>query len=101
MKSTHYKQADNYTGEWLGDLIVWQRENSADNSEQLARVLQKLRLAREEELTPRQREILDMHFDQELSVTQIARELGICHSSVSRTIAAAKRRLRRCLQYLL
>jgi|GEM_PF-78051 len=104
MKSTHYNdnaRPQGRAGEWLGDLTAWQRENGSDNSEQLAHLQRKLRQAREEELTPRQREILAMHFDGQMTIAQIARELGVCSSTVSRTIARAKNRLRRCLQYLL
>ncbi len=101
MKNTHYNRLGGRAGEWFGDLAAWQRESCADNTEQLARIQQKLRLAREEELTPRQREILTMHFDQQMTIAQIARELNVCSSTVSRTIERAKKRLRRCLQYLL
>ena len=51
------------------DLQVWMRENAEDNSEQLSRLKRNLRQARELELTPRQRQVLAMHFDQDLSVT--------------------------------
>lgn len=101
MKSTHYNRLSGRAGEWFGDLTAWQRENCGDNTEQLAQIQQKLRLAREKELTPRQQEILTMHFDRQMTIAQIARELGVCSSTVSRTIERAKKRLRRCLQYLL
>ena len=81
------------------DLQVWMRENAEDNSEQLSRLKRKLRQARELELTPRQRQVLAMHFDQDLSVTQIARELHVNPSTITRTLQRAKGRLRRCLRY--
>lgn len=40
-----------------------------------------------------------MHFDQDLSVTQIARELHVNPSTITRTLQRAKGRLRRCLRY--
>ena len=42
-----------------------------------------LPLAVEEELTPRQRQLLRMHFTQGKRVTDIAQELGISKSTVS------------------
>ena len=81
------------------DLQVWMRENAEDNSEQLSRLKRNLRQARELELMPRQRQVLAMHFDQDLSVTQIARELHVNPSTITRTLQRAKGRLRRCLRY--
>lgn len=102
MKSTQYNhRPQSRAGEWLGDLTAWQQINGGDNTERLAHLQKKLRQAREEELTPRQQEILTMHFDRQMTIAQIAQELGVCSSTVSRTITRAKNRLRRCLQYLL
>lgn len=92
---------NNRSSEWLGDMPAWLRENAEDNSEQLARLRRNLRRAREQELTPCQRQVLEMHFDREMSVTQIARELGRSPSSVSRTLQRAQNRLRRYLRYSL
>ena len=89
----------NYRGEFVGDLQVWLREHAEDNSEQLSRLKRNLHRAREQELTPRQRQMLAMHFDQNRSVTQIARELGVNPSTVTRTLQRAVRRLYRCLRY--
>ena len=51
------------------------------------------------ELTARQAEMLHMYYDLGLTMTQVAHELGVNKSSVSRTIARGRERLRRCLQY--
>ena len=85
--------------EFLGDLAVWERENSEDNSEQLARLRRNMRRVREKELTPRQQEMLHLYYDLGLSIPQIARERGVHKSSVSRTLARARERLKRYLQY--
>lgn len=98
MRNTRF---DNRSSEWLGDLTVWLRANGEDNAEQLERLRRNLRRARELELTPCQRQVVDMHFEREMSVTEIARELGVNPSSVSRTLGRAKQTLRRCLQYSL
>lgn len=82
-------------------MTVWMREHAEDNSDQLERLRRNLRRAREQELTPRQREILALYYDRGLKMPQIARKLGINRSTVSRTVKRAKERLYRCLQYAL
>ena len=89
------------TGEWMGDLAAWARENGPDNSERLARLRRQLRAARERELTPRQRLYLEQYFEGGLTVKQIAQASGVNPSTVSRTLHRAKTRLRRALQYAL
>ncbi len=63
------------------------------------RLKRNLRRARVQELTPRQRQVLAMYFDQGKNMAQIARELGLNRSTVSRTLVRAKNRLYRCLRY--
>ena len=92
---------DTRSSEWVGDMTVWLRENADDNQEQLERLLRNLRKARVQELTPRQQQMLSMRFEQNMSGAEIARELGLNRSTVSRTLRRAQERLRRCLQYAL
>ena len=82
-------------------MTVWLRDHAEDNSDQLERLRRNLRRAREQELTPRQREILALYYDRGLKMPQIARKLGINRSTVSRTVKRAKERLYRCLRYAL
>ena len=89
------------SSEWAGDMTVWLRENANDNQEQMERLLRNLRKARVQELTPRQQQMLSMRFEQNMSGAEIARELGLNRSTVSRTLRRAQERLRRCLQYAL
>ena len=84
-----------------GDLARWLREQSGDNSERLERLRRNLRRAREAELTQRQREMLYLYYDRGHSMTRIAMELAVNKSTVSRTLARARRRLYRCLKYSL
>lgn len=84
---------------FLKDLMAWNRATGEDNSEQLERLRRNLRRARETELTPRQKEMVHLYFDQGMSVTQIAQQEGIHKSSVSRTLNRAKARLKSHLQY--
>ena len=92
---------DTRSSEWAGDMTVWLRENANDNQEQTERLLRNLRKARVQELTPRQQQMLSMRFEQNMSGAEIARELGLNRSTVSRTLRRAQKRLRRCLQYAL
>ena len=98
MRDTRF---DARSSEWIGDMTVWMREHAEDNSDQLERLRRNLRRAREQELTPRQREILALYYDRGLKMPQIARKLGINRSTVSRTVKRAKERLYRCLRYAL
>ncbi|MCF2664475.1 sigma-70 family RNA polymerase sigma factor [Oscillibacter valericigenes] len=92
---------DTRSSEWIGDMTVWLRENSEDNQLQLERLRRNLRLAREQELTPCQQQVLELRYERNMSVTQIARHLGVNASTVSRTLRRAQERLRRYLQYTL
>ena len=82
-------------------MTVWLRDNANTNSELLTRLRQNLRRARQQELTPRQQQVLTLYYDQGMNMTQIAQTLGVNCSTVSRTIRRAKQRLYRCLRYCL
>ena len=98
MRDTRF---DARSSEWIGDMTVWLRDHAEDNSDQLERLRRNLRRAREQELTPRQKEILALYYDRGLKMPQIARRLGVNRSTVSRTVKRAKDRLYRCLRYAL
>ena len=85
--------------EFLGDLAVWERETGEDNSDQLARVRRNMRKIRKTELTPRQEEMLHLYYDLGLTIPQIAQEKGLNKSTVSRTLARGREKLKRYLQY--
>ncbi|MDD5913714.1 MAG: sigma-70 family RNA polymerase sigma factor [Oscillospiraceae bacterium] len=98
MRNTPYSIRNN---EVYGDMAAWLRANAEDNESDVRRLKRNLRLAREEELTPRQRQLMQMRFEQNMSVTEIADALGLDKSTVSRTITRAKQRLYKCLRYCL
>ena len=98
MKGTPYSIRNN---EFYGDMAAWLRANAQDNDGELLRLKRYLRLARQEALTARQRQLLRMNFEQNKTVTEIAQELGVNKSTVSRTLLRAKRRLYQCLRYAL
>lgn len=102
MKNTHYEGTyDTRSSEWIGDLTVWNQQNAGDNSERLERLRRTLRQAREQELTPRQREMLNLYYDEGMNIPRIAEKLGVNRSTVSRTLTRARERLYRCLRYAL
>ncbi len=90
----------NTRSEALIDLRLWRsRHEENDNGSQLERLTAYLPLAVTQELTERQRQIVTMFFYEEKSVSQIARELQLHPSTVSRTLHRAIQRLHRVLQY--
>ena len=55
--------------------------------------------SRELELTPRQRQMVELYYDQEMNTTAIAQLLGVQRSTVSRTLRRARARLYQFLRY--
>lgn len=76
------------------------RQGDEDNSERLRRLRRRLPEAMEE-LTPRQRQMLRLQYEEELTVTDIARRLGVNKSSVSRCLHRARHRLYSRLRFTL
>ena len=85
--------------EVYGDMTAWIAAHAGDNEGDLMRLKRNLRLAREEELTARQRELLRLRYEENMTVTEIAAAIGRDKSTVSRTLSRATRRLYKCLRY--
>lgn len=85
----------------IASLCLWRQEESGDNQERIRRLLSNLPLAVQQELTPRQREILRLRFTGGMSVTAIAEKLGLNKSTVSRSLARSMERLYKSLRYSL
>ena len=85
----------------IASLCLWRQEESGDNRERIRRLLSNLPLAVQQELTPRQREILRLRFSGGMSVTAIAEKLGLNKSTVSRSLARSMERLYKSLRYSL
>ncbi len=58
-----------------------------------------VKLALREELTRRQAQMVELYYLEQHTMRDIAAELGVNQSTVSRTLAAARTRLKRCLRY--
>lgn len=95
MGITRYRRGQGYAA----DLAVYARSMAADNSEELGRVKHNLVRALKKDVTPRQREMLLMYYDQKMNMQEIGEKLGVDKSTVSRTIKRGEARLRRCLRY--
>ena len=85
----------------LASLQSWQKDAQGDNSQRMDRLRRNLPLAVEQELTPRQREVLNHFYFDGMGVTEIANAMGLHKSTVSRTLKRARAKLHQCLQYSL
>ena len=85
--------------ELYGEMAAWLRDQGEDNEGDLLRLKRNLRIVREAELTPRQRQLLEMSFEQNMTNVDIAQALGLDRSTVSRTLKRARRRVYRFLRY--
>lgn len=83
----------------LASMQQWQA-GEGDNSLRIERLQRNLPLALEE-LTPTQRREVEMYYFSHMTQSDIARELGVNKSSVSRGLSRARRRLRGFLRYSL
>ena len=59
----------------------------------------RVKLAVAEELTERQRELIYLYYIEEKTMTEIAESLGLCPSTVSRTLKRGRTRLRKYIKY--
>lgn len=98
MRGTPYNNRNNG---FYGDMAAWLLENSEDNEADVRRLKRNLRVAMEEELTARQRRIVYMRFFEEKNVSEIADELGLDNSTVSRTLSRGLARIKKVLKYSL
>ena len=95
MAGTRYKRGTAYAA----DMAAYARMMAEDNSGQLRQLRRNLVMALREDVTERQRQVLLLYYDRGLTMKEIARELGVDRSTVSRTMKRGEQRLRRCLRY--
>lgn len=88
MKAYYRREAEDSVREFL---------QSAERDE--TAIAKTVRMAIKTELTARQHEMITMYYLQGISMPEIARELGVNVSTVSRTIGRGRVRLKRCLRY--
>ena len=80
---------------------IWQGQDSEDNDARMQRLRRNLKKAIDQELTWRQQTMLLMRYSENCSQTDMATRLGVDKSTVSRTLARARKKLARVLQYSL
>ena len=97
MAVPRYKRGKPYSRDMAAYMRQLSEQNTnTDHTEQLKRNLIR---CLNEDITPRQRTMLTMYYVQKLSQKDIARQLGVDPSTVSRTILRGERQLQRCLRY--
>lgn len=96
MKSTRFKTRGRRASP---EMTLFVKQMAATNTGEVTRLKRNLLRAMREELTDRQREMLTLRYAGGLSVSEIARQLEVCPSTVSRTLARGERRLFRALRY--
>ena len=88
-----------FRDESFGEYSEYLKSLGADNRAEHRRLVENLKRALREELTARQFQTVTMYYMDDMSMCEIAAELGVCVSTVSRTIARGKNHLKRCLKY--
>lgn len=91
-----YDEMKNYVGESKGELWLY---DSIDNQALMKKAALVIADAITTELTPRQRDCIEMYFYQNLKEREIGDILGIDKSTVSRHIKRGKARLFKCVKY--
>ena len=81
MPNTRYRRG----GLYAADMAVYTRQMAADSSQEVSRLKRNLLLALREDVTQRQRQMMELRYFQGLSIPQIAQELHVNKSTVSRT----------------
>ena len=97
MNGTRYRRGRAYAA----DMAVYSRAMSEQNtnSADITRLKKNLIRALKSDVTPRQREMLELCYGRGLNMRQIGELLGVDKSTISRTIKRGERRLERCLRY--
>lgn len=98
--SNNKLQLNEFT-ESLAGMLEYSKTFERNNEyeyKKLLKILSKIIIG---ELTERQRECIVMKYYKNLTVTQIACDLGVGKSTISRHISKAKKRLHKVLKYYL
>ena len=81
------------------EMAAYVRQIASDNAGEHSRLKRNLIRAIKEELTDRQRQVLTMYYVREMTIYQVAEELGVYPSTAYRTLHRAEQKLFRCLRY--
>lgn len=95
MANTRYRRGKIYAA----DMAAYTRQMSVDNSQEISRLKRNLIRALQEDVTPKQRQVLLLYYAEGLNMREIGLRLNVDKSTVSRTIKRGEQRLQRCLRY--
>ncbi|MBR4869102.1 MAG: sigma-70 family RNA polymerase sigma factor [Clostridia bacterium] len=88
-------------GEILGGLQAYEQSQRIEDPRRREQIRRAIRRAAQQELTPRQREMVQLHYFEGIPMVQIAKRLGVNKSTVSRVIGSARRRIAPCIRYFM
>lgn len=97
MPNTKFRRGEEFASQLSGYMRYI--EETDDEEDGHSRLLDNLIRCIREDVTPRQREVLLLYYFREMRQTEIAKQLGVARSTVSRTIRRGEQRLKRCLRY--
>lgn len=89
MNDISYFDRNSFLSDMAGK-TVWEMANAKDNSDKLHRLKKAVPKAMAE-LTPRQQELIELYYGKKSTMKDIASELGVNESTVSRTLARARK----------
>ncbi|MCM1330395.1 MAG: sigma-70 family RNA polymerase sigma factor [Ruminococcus sp.] len=72
---------------------------AGSNSARHSLILKVLRNVVENEISPRQRQVIILYYFQKMNISEIACELGVNKSTVSRTVSRGRRNIMERLKY--
>ena len=88
--------------EFIDEKISFDRYNeksNSNNSENLKNKCKILNLIIKQELTDKQREILNMYYFHNLNIPQISKKTGKNKSTISRSLKRAREKIKNYMQY--
>jgi len=91
--------ASQFKSEYYNEYKEYLFNLGEDNSETRSFLLRNLERALREEVTDRQWQLMQMYYVDQKGMPEIADELEVNISTVSRTLKRGRGRLRRCLRY--
>lgn len=74
-------------------------DNAESNSEKIKKVKKVMLEVVKNDLTPRQKQLVMLYYYSNMTMVEIAEELGIDHSTVSKTLARARKNIMDRLKY--
>ena len=97
MPSIKFRRGKAYGADMAAYML--QIENISPEETEHERLVNNLIRCIREDVTPRQREVLVLYYVRRMKHWEIAEQLGLERSTVSRTIKRGEDKLRRCLRY--